>query len=56
MKKQSENETKNPIESAGDGALSDQELDAVSAGDEAPKETLTFGYGGLIVHYTQQKP
>jgi hypothetical protein len=56
MEKQSE--TKNTIESAGeaDGALSEQELDAVSGGDESPKETVTFEYGGLVVHYQQQKP
>lgn len=29
---------------------------AWSYDDEAPKETITFEYGGLIVSYTQQKP
>ena len=24
--------------------------------DEAPKETVTFEYGGLIIQYAQQKP
>jgi hypothetical protein len=53
MEKQSETETKNTVESASaaDGALSENELDQVSAGDEAPKETVTFPYGGLIVQY-----
>jgi hypothetical protein len=27
-----------------------------SGGDESPKETITFEYGGLVVHYTQQDP
>jgi hypothetical protein len=25
-------------------------------GDEAPKETVTFEYGGLVVKYAQQSP
>jgi hypothetical protein len=51
-----ENETKKTLEStsSADGALSDAELDAVSGGDESPKETVTFEYGGLIIHYTKQ--
>ncbi len=36
--------------------LSEEELSMVSGGDEAPKETVTFEYGGLQVHYSQQKP
>jgi hypothetical protein len=47
--------------------LTGQELDAVMGGgakaasgvktmDEAPKETITFEYGGLAVQYTPQIP
>jgi hypothetical protein len=58
MEKHSEHETKKTLETTGpaDGALSEAELDAVSGGDESPKETVTFEYGGLLVHYEQQKP
>jgi bacteriocin-like protein len=39
--------------------LSEQELNEVSGGDKAtttsaPKETVTFEYGGLNVRYAQQ--
>jgi bacteriocin-like protein len=34
--------------------LSEQELSKVSGGDESPKETVTFEYGGLQVKYSQQ--
>ena len=46
--------------------LTDQDLDKVAGGggkapsvithDESPKETVTFEYGGLSIHYAQQKP
>ena len=36
--------------------LSEEELSKVSGGDEAPKETVTFEYGGLVVQYAQQSP
>ena len=43
--------------------LGARQLDAISAGgatvthnDEAPKETITFEYGGLIIQYVAQKP
>ena len=35
--------------------LSEEELAKV-AGGELPKETVTFGYGGLQVQYVQQNP
>ena len=40
----------------GKGELTDRELDEVSGGDEAPKETVTFEYGGLALQYVQQRP
>ena len=36
--------------------LSEAELSKVSGGDESPKETVTFEYGGLKINYSQQKP
>ncbi len=60
-----------PNEQLGTSELTDQELDGVAAGagggagkvthgiktlDEAPKESITFEYGGLNVQYTPQKP
>jgi bacteriocin-like protein len=36
--------------------LSEQELSKVSGGDESPKETVTFEYGGLAIQYVQQTP
>ena len=42
--------------------LSEQDLNKVTGGtgktaaDEAPKETITFEYGGLHVTYGTQKP
>jgi hypothetical protein len=59
------NENEKPIEKdqeiitpdgVGTTELSEQELAMVSGGDESPKETVTFEYGALQVHYTQQKP
>lgn len=34
--------------------LSEDELAKASGGDEAPKETVTFEYGGLVIKYGQQ--
>lgn len=60
-----------PGEQLKTSELTDQELDGVAAGtgggagkathgiktlDEAPKESITFEYGGLNVQYTPQKP
>jgi len=57
MEKQLENETNHAVESSDQaGVLNEKELDQVSGGDEAPKETVTFEYGGLHVQYIQQKP
>jgi bacteriocin-like protein len=36
--------------------LSEEELSKVSGGDESPKETVTFEYGGLAIQYVQQAP
>ena len=46
------------ITSAGAASheLSEEELSKLSGGDEAPKETVTFEYGGLHINYVQQKP
>jgi len=56
MEKQPENEANNTIESIGPSSevLSEKELDQVSGGDESPKETVTFEYGGVKVQYSQQ--
>ncbi len=57
MEKQLENETNHAVESSDQaGVLNEKELDQVSGGDESPKETVTFEYGGLHVQYIQQKP
>ena len=29
---------------------------SVKGGDESPKETVTFEYGGLAIRYSQQRP
>jgi len=44
------------ITGATNNELSEAELSKVSGGDEAPKETVTFEYGGLHINYVQQKP
>jgi len=41
---------------AANNELSEAELSKVSGGDESPKETVTFEYGGIHVEYGQQKP
>jgi hypothetical protein len=35
--------------------VSEQEMNAVKGGTESPKETVNIEYGGVAVHYTQQK-
>ncbi len=51
MEKQPENEANNNIESSDQAGevLSEKELDQVSGGDDAPKETITFNYGSMKV-------
>lgn len=40
---------------SGTAALANKVASGIKAMDEAPKETVTFEYGGLVIRYGQQK-
>ena len=57
MKKEQEsNAQASPVHGDKAYELSEKELEQVSGGAEAPRETVTFEYGGLHIEYVQQKP